>query len=224
VAATSGLPVALNGSVIDDGKGGPVTLSWSQVAGSGVAVFSNPSDASTMVTFSRSGPYTLRLSASDTQSEVCADLVVNVLPNTNVYADWIALNFPGETNSTVIGRSADPDADRMANLLEFALGLDPKIADANPFGPGHPGLPVGTIQNFGGTNYLALLVKRPIGRLGVQCIGEVSGDLVNWTQAIPVGSPFDNGDGTETLTFRDFVSVPGANARFARLRVSPADP
>jgi hypothetical protein len=50
---------------------------------------------------------------------------------------WLRANFTAAqlTNSLVSGDAADPDHDGLPNLLEYALGLSPKIADANPFFP-----------------------------------------------------------------------------------------
>ena len=59
---------ALNGIVSDDGLPNPpgvLLLSWTQMSGSGSTIFANASQASTMASFSTSGIYTLRLTASD---------------------------------------------------------------------------------------------------------------------------------------------------------------
>jgi hypothetical protein len=48
----------------------------------------------------------------------------------------------------------------------------------------------------------------------------MSGDLAQWTEAALAGPPVNNGDGTETVVFRDTVAVPEADRRFIRLRVS----
>jgi hypothetical protein len=81
--ATNAIPAALNGSASDDGRGGPLTLAWSQSAGPGSASFVNPNAASTSVTFNQPGLYRLRLAASDTQAQVFDELSVTVAPNPN---------------------------------------------------------------------------------------------------------------------------------------------
>ena len=60
-------PVTLTGSVTDDGlpAGGTLTLAWSAASGPGTVTFSNPDAASTTGTFSTSGEYVVRLTASD---------------------------------------------------------------------------------------------------------------------------------------------------------------
>ena len=133
------------------------------------------------------------------------DLNVLVNLNTNVFEDWTAAYFPGVTNTSVVGFAADPDVDRAQNLLEFALGMNPTNADAQPFAPHQGGLPIGSIQTIGGTNYLVLTVQRPIGRIGITRIAEASSNLVTWAPGMTASGPMNNGDGTETIVFRDVV-------------------
>ncbi len=47
------------------------------------------------------------------------------------YESWLAANFPGETNPTIIGTEADPDGDNQQNNLEFALGGNPNSGSDN---------------------------------------------------------------------------------------------
>jgi hypothetical protein len=205
--------------VIDDGKGGPLTSWWAKVSGPGNAVFGNSNLVATAVSFDRAGAYVLRLSATDTQAEMSSDLNVVANPNPNIYEDWIGAYYPGATNQSVVGTLADPDGDAAQNLLEFALGMNPAVSDAISFAPGQPGLPRGTIQNFTGTNYLSLIVRRPIGRIGITYAAEVSGDLALWTAGILQGSPINNGDGSESAIFRDTLPVSQFPHRFIRLKV-----
>jgi hypothetical protein len=218
--ATNGVPFTLNGLVLDDGKGGPLTAHWSKVAGPGNGIFANSNLVATSFTFDQAGPYILRLSAGDTQIEMSSDLAINVAPNSNIYEDWITLNFPGITDLAIVGIFADPDNDRAQNLLEFALGMNPNGSDAVPFAPHQPGLPIGQIRSIFGTKFLSLLVKRPIGRIGINYASEVSSDLVTWTPGIQDGIPFSNGDGTETVIFRDPQPMSDSSQRFIRLKVS----
>src|SRR5262249_34392597 len=217
--ATNGVAVSLNGLVLDDGKGGPLTAHWSKVTGPGNAAFANSNRVRTTVSFNHVGAYLLRLSASDTQMEMSSDLAVNVSPNPNIYEDWITLNFPGITDPAIVGILADPDNDRAQNLLEFALGMNPNAPDAYPYALHQPGLPIGQIRSIFGTNYLSLLAKRPIGRIGINYASEVSNDLLTWTPGVQDGVPFNNGDGTETVIFRDPLPLSESSRRFIRLKV-----
>jgi hypothetical protein len=217
--ATNRIPSSLNGRVVDDGKGGTLTARWSKVAGPGNVNFGNSNLVATSLTFDHSGNYLLRLSGSDTQVEMSQDVNVLVNANTNVFEDWLTLYFPGVTNQSLVGYLADPDGDGAPNLLEFALGLNPTNSDALPFAVDRSGMPIGSIQTIGGTNYLVLTVNRPIGRIGVTYLAEVSSDLFNWSAGVAVGSAVPNGDGTETITFRDVVAAARPGSRFIRLKV-----
>jgi autotransporter-associated beta strand protein len=47
-------------------------------------------------------------------------------PVGTTYATWINNFFPGETNPAIIGATADPDEDGIANGVELVIGGDPK--------------------------------------------------------------------------------------------------
>jgi hypothetical protein len=51
--------------------------------------------------------------------------------------DWLRANFTSAqlVDPTVSGDAADPAADGLPNLLKYALGLNPGVAEANPFVP-----------------------------------------------------------------------------------------
>ncbi len=78
-AGAAGSPIALAGSASDDGNPtGTLTLSWSQVLGSGLAVFSAPSSAVTNVTCPLPGSYIFRLTADDGAVQTCDEVQVTV--------------------------------------------------------------------------------------------------------------------------------------------------
>ncbi len=70
----------LSGSMSDDGlpSGSGLSASWSVVSGPGTVTFGNPSLPATTATFSATGPYVLRLSASDSQITTSDDVSVLV--------------------------------------------------------------------------------------------------------------------------------------------------
>jgi PKD repeat protein len=71
----------LLGSVTDDGlPNKSLTALWSKVKGSGSVTFSNAKSASTIVTFSSPGTYTLRLTATDGALYRSDDIVLTVDP------------------------------------------------------------------------------------------------------------------------------------------------
>ncbi len=71
----------LGGVVQDDGlpEGQPLTVTWTVVDGPGEVVFDEPSNPATSVLFGAPGAYRLRLTASDGEYAVSADLPVTVL-------------------------------------------------------------------------------------------------------------------------------------------------
>ncbi len=78
------LPAAaqLSGIASDDGLPNPparLALTWTKVSGPGTVAFGNPNAAATTASFSQSGTYVLRLSASDGASQTASDVTIGVL-------------------------------------------------------------------------------------------------------------------------------------------------
>jgi len=74
---------ALTGTVTDDGLPNPpasVTTTWSKVSGPGTVTFANPAAKATTASFSASGSYTLRLTASDSALSASDDISIVVNP------------------------------------------------------------------------------------------------------------------------------------------------
>jgi len=95
---------ALNGSVLDDGLpvGATLTITWSKFSGPGTVTFVNANAASTSATFSQSGTYVLRLTASDSQVPSFDDVTVTVNPATNLPP---AVNAGPDQTVTLPGRA-----------------------------------------------------------------------------------------------------------------------
>jgi RHS repeat-associated protein len=81
--------VVLAGSVFDDGFSPFLVIEWSQVSGTGKAVFAVSNAPVTEVTFSRSGVYVLRLAADDFSYTVSDEVIltVNAPPEVDAGAD-----------------------------------------------------------------------------------------------------------------------------------------
>lgn len=130
----------------------------------------------------------------------------------SIYQQWKKDNVGDNAASDL----DDDDHDGFATLLEYAMGTDPLASTSvQPFTQG-----VATVAN---ADYLTLSYRRRSGLIGVTNVVEASDDLspASWTTTpILVGQPTDNGDGTETITFRDTVPMHTASRRFMRLRVS----
>ena len=71
------------------------------------------------------------------------------------------------------GDTADPDGDGIANLMEYALNLDPKV-------PATAGLPTVGQTTVGGSQYLTLTYTSVIAATGITYVPQVSGDLRTW--------------------------------------------
>jgi subtilisin family serine protease len=145
-----------------------------------------------------------------------ADLAIG---NASTYQSWRTANFTaGELgNSAISGDLADPDHDGICNLLEYSFNLLPKTANRN-------GVPTGVIQDVSGTKYLSLTFRRQIGNPKLTYTPQTS-SIVSSTwlnNAVLVGTPTANGNGTETVTYRDSTAMNAASKRFMRVAVTIA--
>ena len=124
---------------------------------------------------------------------------------------WLINHFTAAelTNSAINSATADPDNDGIPNLMEYALNLDPKVANLN-------GLPVPF--NQGGYLTLSFTRTHP-APLDLLYIAEVSNDLNTWCSNCVAWQVNDNGNGTETVTASDIVPINGTSQQFMRLDV-----
>ncbi len=130
-------------------------------------------------------------------------------PASSTFEAWIALHFSAEqqTDTTLSGPLATPVADGVANLLKYALGLDPWTALRGPVGS----------TTLGGDG-LQFDYARPVGRGDLVYTVEASGDLVNWT-TLPAATIASDG-AIEHIRAVGTVSGSGTPRRFVRLRIS----
>ena len=100
---------SLSGTVSDDGlpTGSTLTISWSKASGPGAVTFGSPSQAATTATFSASGTYVLRLTASDSEHSSSDEVTItvtaaNLPPTVNAGPDQsITLPNIAQLNGTV---------------------------------------------------------------------------------------------------------------------------
>ena len=174
--------------------------------------------AATLTTISGSNTSTFDAASSDSNYYVriksyTADIEA-AIPDPTTYAGWKVDHslYGADAND-----DADTDGDGIPQLIEFALGGDPRRA-------GMDILPTRQVTEDGGSDYLELVVTRPVGLQGLSYIPQTDTTLTTWpadstgiVNASP--TPTDNGDGTETLVYRRAAAVSAHDKAFIRLRV-----
>ncbi|MDW8344747.1 MAG: hypothetical protein RMM51_09690, partial [Verrucomicrobiae bacterium] len=150
--------------------------------------------------------------------------VTNLLTDTAVKIERVLtpreqwrLNHFGTTENTGLAADfADPDADGVVNLLEYALRGDPRLPDGALL------LPTGALTTPGSTRYLTLTYRQNKGATDLLFQPQAAGALTNgaWssTGVVEIGRE-DAGDWWRVAA-RDSVPLDAAPHRFMRLKVS----
>ena len=176
------------------------------------------------------GHYDLVLRLADASGTVGfpATLDVDLLHS---YEAWVLAHW-GETATEDAGMLADPDGDQLVNLLEYAFGLDPQVAETAP-----PYTFTGAEEPAGAT--LTAVYRQRMGGVGLptnnnytagglRYLIEASTDLQTWLPFDQIDgltadySTTPNGDGTETVSLILHIGTVLAREAhvFARLNVS----
>lgn len=118
----------------------------------------------------------------------------------------------------------DPENDGVPNLLEYAFGGNPKVADARERGV------QSAWSEVSGSLFMRLGFFRRMGDAGLLVKVQESADLVNWADLpLPqqiLGAPQNMGDGTEYVEVLGTRPVTGPAAEpkgFMRVKVQKAD-
>ena len=165
--------------------------------------------------FPAPGQYRARLTVTDNEGNTATgSVVVNV---TSTFARWRQAKFsPAElADWHVSGADADPDGDGAVNKLEYALGLEPKVADPPAAIRPRPAIAGGQFTlNF----------SRYKAAADVVFVVEASADLITWVSGLSVLESFGtlNHGPTETVTFRLVQPVQNAPHGFVRARLEDA--
>lgn len=130
------------------------------------------------------------------------------------YDAWKRRHFaPAELlDAKLSADTADQDGDGIANLVEYASGLDPKKMDRGP-------LMTGSLRVVDGKTDVTVSFRRLLIAHEVSYNVEISEDLRNWHAAgEPVGTPQMNEDGTQTVSYRIKAPAFSGGPRYLRLR------
>lgn len=141
-------------------------------------------------------------------------------PPPTTYAGWQGNYFTAAeiTDPAISGADATPAGDGVPNLLKYAANLNPKVASAKAI------TAAGLDRSMPGLTYQTLTYRRAVAATDLTFTTEVNaGDLAaGWQPGGElVGNPVDNGDGTQSVTYRDDQPINAAHpSRFMRLRVT----
>jgi len=134
------------------------------------------------------------------------------------YEDWV-VDDTGLTVGVNDARTADPDKDSMDNLLEYALGGDPLVDDAESFLPTFSGR-----VESGGTNYLNYVYRRRVdaGLRGLAYSVNVKFNLETdpWSD---LGDFFEENDSPIDLKFvsvANYIPLSHSDEAFVTLKVT----
>ncbi len=123
--------------------------------------------------------------------------------------EWRLAHFGTTADAGPAANTADPDGDGLANLMEYALGLD----------PGAPEPLSARLATDTATGHLRLSVTRNPDAIGLAWAVEVSGDLAAWAGAEGTDVATET-DLPGLLVVSDLTPAGDAPRRFIRLRVT----
>ena len=199
--STSALPLA-GGTTTGDGNyaaGASVTVSAVPATG---YLFQSWTDGGTIV--STAASYTFTASINRT-------LVANFqqLPQFAWRSQWFTV--AEQANSAISGDDADPDGDGLSNLVEYALGLNPRAANS-------PTVLKSSITN----GVLTATYVRSKAASDVMIVVEDSADLITWNSGTTFTSPPQvvADDGTNQTVQVSSTQSAGSPQRFLRLKVT----
>ncbi len=134
------------------------------------------------------------------------------------YAAWKDANFTAAqlADPAFVADAADPDGDGRANLLEYAFGCSPVVADADANPP----------ELALSDGHLTLAWLRPAGRDDLSYIAEWSADLSTWYSSADYLStlPSVPAPGGELASARAVAPAGSPAGQFLRLRVEAIAP
>ena len=164
------------------------------------------------------GVYPVLIRASDGANTISRIATITVSDAfASGYDAWADIYWPGVAKPAI---TADPDQDGLDNLLEYALGSNPTIADESA-------LPVIGLVKMDEQSYLTLTYRHRTGDpdLAFEVVASAAlyAPITEWSRqntVIEAGEP-DPQTGLRQVTVRDSVSAEaGGPRRYLRLRVT----
>ena len=129
------------------------------------------------------------------------------------YEQWVSTNWLPATPSTIVGPAADPDADGIKNVLEYAFGNDPNVTLQT-------NLPSCVIVSTNGTSYGALRYVQNSFATDLNFLPVGAGNLTSpaWLNLANLFSIVTNG-GLQTVIMRDDLPLNTVASRFYKLNI-----
>jgi hypothetical protein len=208
VSVAAGSPAILHAYVFPGSLSiGSVTVQWTKVSGPGSVTFTAPANKDTDASFTASGTYELRITASGPGGTPTANDSVFVSV-AETYAAWAARTMPALTPAQQAA-TADPDRDGNVNLVEYAMGTDPSTRNAGP-----------VIDISGGRLSLSY-TRSKLANPALEIIPQISDDMVTWHE----GSAFVTEDiisdslTTQTILASDANPIETGAKKYLRLKI-----
>lgn len=199
------------------------SLLWAQVSGPSSLAFGSTASLTSTVTPAFFGTYRVRFLANNGSVQTFDDLILTATPSTALEI-WQNSQFPSDPTGANSQPLADPDGDGWCNLLEFAQGGNPNSSDNMTKGiessSGNNG-PLFSFRRRSGSGTGSTESGYTVDGITYTLKASPSLSSANWQSGSSViqqvGTPVNNGDGTETVTVR----ILGSNqTSFLKMEVS----
>jgi len=121
-------------------------------------------------------PFVFDLAGGQTAADLAANRITYIrTPPPSAVGEWRATNFGADAgNEAIAGPMADPDGDRLLNLTEYALALDPTLSSGDK-------APVDSVVSVGSVRHGAITFTRATMSTDVSITVEISSDFATWT-------------------------------------------
>ena len=200
-----------------------VSTQWTQVTGPSTLLISSPTSLTSSVTPPSFGSYRVRLLANNGSVQTFDDLILTATPSTALET-WQNTQFPSDPTGANSQPLGDADNDGWCNLLEFAQGGNPNTKSSAGMGIESSSATNGpqfTFRRRRGTGTGTTETGYTVDGITYTLKASTSLRATNWqtgpTMIQQVGTPVNNGDGTENVTVR----LLGTNqASFLKLEVA----